>query len=72
MIKAIVTARVEKLLNELEEISKRVADMTIEKQNSTSVIQKADAGHIPPKDLKRIFSIQNQLQMLSIIFNKEK
>jgi hypothetical protein len=70
MIKTIVTARVNKLLNELEEIATKTANNAFDAQQSMSVIQQAIAQTLPPTILKRILSIQNELHILGYIFNK--
>lgn len=71
MIKAIVTARVEKLLNELEEIAEREASNIVDAQNELSPIKKAVLTTIPPNDLKRVLSIRAQINFLNMIFTKE-
>jgi len=70
MIKTIITNRVNKLLAEIEEIADRVSQNLVDAQNELSLIKKASLSSIQPKDLKRIFSIQQQLQVLGAIFNK--
>ena len=72
MIKAIVKARVEKLLNELEEIATKTANASVSAELGNSMLQKISAATIHPEILKRILSIQNQLHILGYLFNKEK
>lgn len=70
MIKTIITNRVNSLLSEIEEIADRVSQNSVDAQNEINPIKKASLSSIQPKDLKRIFSIQQQLQVLGAIFNK--
>lgn len=68
----IVTARVNKLLNELEEISAREASNMVDAQNELSPIKKAALTSLSPNDLKRVLSIRAQIHFLNMIFTKEQ
>jgi len=72
MINKLISMRVSFLLLELEQISDRLADLTISASDEMSPLKKVMHKVIEPKDLKRILSIKNQLELLGYIFNKKE
>lgn len=68
MIKAIVKARAEKLLIEIEDITNLFMSNAYDCENSTSILQKIKAETLPPKTIKRVRSIMFQLTILQMIF----
>jgi predicted nuclease of restriction endonuclease-like (RecB) superfamily len=71
MIKKLITIRANYLLNELDEIVSAYAERVVNAQNELSPIKQAMATSMPPKDMKRISSIIDQLGLMQGIF-KEK
>jgi hypothetical protein len=72
MIKKLITMRANYLLNELDEIVSKYADRAVNAQNELSPIKQAMATSIPPKDMKRISSIIDQLQLMQGMFGEKE
>jgi hypothetical protein len=72
MIKKLIALRVAHLLNELDEIVSAYAERAVNAQNELSPIKQAIATSIPPKDMKRISSIIDQLQLMQGIFGEKE
>jgi hypothetical protein len=71
MIKKLITIRVNYLLKEVDDIVSAYADRAVDAQNELSPIKQAIATSIPPKDMKRIMSIREQLMLMQGIFKEE-
>jgi hypothetical protein len=71
MIKKLITIRVSYLLKELDDIVSAYADRAVDARNELSPIKRAMSTSIPPKDMKRISSIIDQLQLMQGIFREE-
>jgi hypothetical protein len=59
------------LLKELDDIVSAYADRAVDAQNELSPIKRAMATSIPPKYMKRISSIIDQLQLMQRIFSED-
>jgi predicted transcriptional regulator len=72
MIKKLITMRANYLLNEIDQIISAYNDIVVNAQNELSPIKRAMETSIPPKDMKRIRSIMDQLQLMQGMFGEEK
>jgi hypothetical protein len=72
MIKKLITIRVSYLLKELDDIVSAYAERVVNAQNELSPIKRAMETSIPPKDMKRISSIIDQLQLMQGIFGEKE
>jgi Mg2+ and Co2+ transporter CorA len=71
MIKKLITMRANYLLKELDDIVSAYAERVVDAQNELSPIKRSMATTIPPKDMKRIMSIREQLMLMQGIFREE-
>jgi hypothetical protein len=72
MIKKLITIRVSYLLKELDDIVSAHSESVVNAQNELSPLKRSIAASIPPKDMKRIMSIRDQLLLMQGMFGEKE
>jgi len=69
IIKKLIENRANKLLDELDVLSDKISNRSVNAMDSLSPVEIAKAGTLPPEDLREFLSIQNRLNSLTLVYD---
>lgn len=71
-MREMINKKKDELLKQQEEIAEEIAEYISKKSNSSSIIQQAMAGDIPPTLMKKYVSNVIQIQMIIAVGDKNE
>jgi len=69
IIKRLIENRVNKLLDELEVLSDKISNRSVDAVGSLSPVEIAKANTLQPEELREFLNIQNRLNSLTLIYD---
>lgn len=67
LVRQLLKNRINNTLVELDELADKITDRAVDASESLSPVKIANAGVLPPKDIREYSRIQNRLSVLMMI-----